>query len=121
MGKKEVVNLKEGNIGLVLDSYEDIFSDFDPRPYSVKQLSDDFLSECKKASVDKNKELELRFLIPKNKRNSNHEYEIRKRLRNHFQKHFKEKEKEIRQIKRNGLIWFILGAIVMVAATYLYT
>ena len=118
--KKEEVGLKEGNISLILDSYDDIFSDFDPRPYTQKALSDDFLSECKKASVDKDKELELRFLVPKNKRKSNEEYEIRKRLRNHFQKHFKEKEKEIKSMEKIGLVWFFLGAIVMFASTFFY-
>ncbi len=118
--KKEEVGLREGNISLILDSYDDIFSDFDPRPYNIKALSDDFLLECKKASVDKDKELELRFLVPRNKRKTNEEYEIRKRLRNHFQKHFKEKENEIRGIKKNGLIWFFLGAIVMFASTFFY-
>lgn len=121
MKQKDGEILREGNISLILDSYDDIFSDFDPRPYTVKALSDDFLLECKKASVDKNKELELRFLIPKHKRNTNHEYEIRKRLRTHFQKHHKEKEKEIKQIKRNGWAWFFIGAFFMTAATFLYS
>ncbi len=123
MKQKEEVTLREGNISLILDSYEDIFSDFDPRPYNSKALSDDFLSECKraaKAPIDKGEKLELRFLVPKHKRNTNDEYEIRKRLRNHFQKHFREKEKEIKTIKRDGLIWFFLGAIVMIAATFFY-
>ncbi|MDP3027785.1 MAG: hypothetical protein Q8N63_08835 [Nanoarchaeota archaeon] len=120
MKQKEEMSLREGNISLILDSYDDIFSDFDPRPYTVKQLSDDFLSECKKASVDKNNGIELRFLVPKHKRSANHEYEIRKRLRTHFQKHHKEKEKEIRQIKKEGLVWFFLGAVVMLISAYVY-
>lgn len=120
MKQKEEITLREGNISLILDSYDDIFSDFDPRPYTHKALSDDFLAECKRASVDKKKEFELRFMVPKHKRKTNDEYEVRKRLRNHFQKHFKEKEKEIKEIKRDGLIWFFIGAIVMIAATFLY-
>ena len=120
MKQKEEMSLKDENISLILDSYDDIFSDFDPRPYNVKALSDDFLSECKKVSVDKGEELELRFLVPKNKRKTNEEYEIRKRLRNHFQKHYKQKEKEIKNIKRNGLAWFFIGSLIMVAATFLY-
>src|SRR3989338_3364035 len=108
--KKEEETVKEGNISLILDSYQDLFSDFDPRPYNVKALSDDFLLECKRASVDKEEKLELRFLVPKNKRNVHDESEIRKRLKSHFQKHFKEKEREIKEIQRNGLIWFFLGS-----------
>ena len=39
--------LKEGNISLILDSYDDIFSDFDQRDFSERSLSDDFLIECR--------------------------------------------------------------------------
>jgi len=69
-GKKidMITNLREGNISLILDSYDDIFSDFDPGDYSERALSDDFLSECKKAAVNKEERLELRFLVPKTKR-----------------------------------------------------
>lgn len=120
MEEEEEQIVKEGNISLILDSYQDLFSDFDARPYKVKALSDDFLLECKRASVDKENELELRFLVPKQKRKAGEEHIIRKRLKEHFQKHFKEKEKEIRDIKRNGLAWFFAGAVIMVLATFLY-
>ena len=73
--------LKQGNISLILDGYEDLFSDFDPRPYSKRTLSDDFIFECKKA-VRENKvefhNLELRLLIPKYKRKTNEEVIIRR-------------------------------------------
>ena len=45
--------LKKSEISLSLDNYDDIFSDFDPRPFSQRALSDDFLIEAKKASRDK--------------------------------------------------------------------
>src|SRR3989339_701864 len=52
-------------VSMWLDGYDDIFSDFDPRPYSQRSLSDDFLSEAKKVSSGKTGDrLELRFLIP---------------------------------------------------------
>ncbi|NYT12918.1 MAG: hypothetical protein GKC01_00225, partial [Candidatus Methanofastidiosa archaeon] len=63
--------LREKNISLILDSYDDLFSDFDPRPYSVRGLSDDFLIECRRAVRGIKTEspvLELRLLVPKNKR-----------------------------------------------------
>ena len=47
------------DIPLVLDSYDDIFSDFDPRPYSERAMSGDFLLECKKASAEKKKKIHL--------------------------------------------------------------
>jgi len=120
--KKEEEILKEGNISLILDSYEDIFSDFDARPsYIEKALSADFLDECKRAAKEKEEGVELRFMVPKHKRNTSHEYEIRKRLRNHFQKHFKEKERERKILKRKGGAWFLFGIIIIVlGAQFLY-
>lgn len=104
---------RQGNISLILDSYDDIFSDFDPRAYSYRSLSDDFLFECKKAVRDKHGKFELRLLIPRNKHNHVEEIKIIKRLKDHFQKHFNEKKKELNSIKLSGFIWFILGAIIM--------
>lgn len=119
--KEEIITAKirEGNISLVLDSYDDIFSDFDPRPYSVRALSDDFLLECKKATLDKKDKIELRLLVPENKRNPIDEIKIKKRLKEHFNKHFKEEQKEIKKIKTNGVFWFFCGAIVMTLSLFL--
>ena len=84
---------KHGNISLILDSYNDIFSSFDPRPYNEKALSDDFLIECKRAARDKDDHgFELILSVPKLKRNVNDEFKIKKRLREHFHKHSLEKE-----------------------------
>lgn len=110
---------REGNISLILDSYHDLFSDFDPRPYSIKALSDDFILECRKAAVVKKNKIELRFLIPKNRRNYQDEIKIKKRLKEYFHKHFKEEEAQISKIKREGIVWFILGALVMSTGPFL--
>lgn len=112
-----IFEFKEGNISLILDSYDDIFSDFDPRSYSERALSDDFLNECKKAARDKEDRLELRLLVSKNKRNYKDEIRIKKRLKEHFQRHHREVEKEIKKIRWKGICWFILGAIVMISGT----
>ena len=114
-----ITNLREGNIGLILDSYDDIFSDFDPRDYSQKTLSDDFLNECKKAVHDKKDKFGLRLLIPK-KRNLKEEVVIRRRLKEHFERHFIEKKKELNKIKISGFLWFILGTLIILAGTFLY-
>ena len=101
--------LREGNISLILDSYDDLFSDFDPRPYAQRALSDDFLVECKKASVVKKSKIELRLMAPKHKRNHFDEVKIKKRLKEHFHKHFKNEENKIRKIRVNGLFWFFIA------------
>jgi hypothetical protein len=104
---------REGNISLILDSYDDLLSDFDPRPYASRGLSDDFLSECKKAVVEKENKVELRLLIPKAKRDMADEIKIRKRMKEYFNKHFKEKEFGIKKLRVKGLFWFLGGAIMM--------
>ncbi len=120
MAKEKSPKMQEGNISLILDTYDDIFSDFDPRPFSERSLSDDFLQECKRASMDKEDRLELSFLVPKKERNIGHELIIKKRLKSHFQKHAQEKQKKVRAIKREGFIWFAFGALVMFGSTFLY-
>jgi hypothetical protein len=115
--------MKEGNISLILDGYNDLFSDFDPRSYSEKALSDDFLVECKRAARDRvidEKGFELRLLVPKGKRNLNDEAKIKKRLRTHFIKHYHEKIEDIKKTKFEGWRWFFLGILFMLFATFIY-
>jgi hypothetical protein len=121
MKKGDLVRYEESGAGipLILDSYEDIFSDFDPRPYSRKALSGDFLSECKKASVEKRGKIRIRFFLPKNKRDLLEEIKIKKRLKEHFGKHFREKRREIRKIRMHGTFWVIMGSIMMVLSAFL--
>jgi len=118
--KREIDSTKfrEGNISIVLDSYNDLFSDFDPRPYFVRALSDDFLLECKKAAAVKKDKIELRFLLPSKKRNSSDELKIKKRLKEYFQRHSREKHRELNKVKLNGLFWFIAGAVVMISVPF---
>jgi len=113
--------LREGNISLILDSYDDLFSDFDPRPFAERALSDDFLVECKKASVVKKTKIELRLMVPKHKRNHFDEVKIKKRLKEHFHKHFKEEESKIRKIKAGGFFWFFLGVALMLFGGFMLT
>lgn len=116
----EKLKVREGNISLVLDSYDALFTDFDPRPYSERALSDDFLLECKRAVREKGEIIELRLLIPTQLRKHSEEPRIRKRLRDHFKKHFKEQEKEIRGIRRRGILWFFIGSIILTISTFLF-
>jgi len=111
--------LSKAQISIMLKSYDDIFSSFDPRPYPQRALSDDFLIEAKKAAIDKEGNPELSFLIPKNTRNLNDEVIIKKRLRDHFKRHANLIEKEIHDIKRSGIRMAMIGAILIVIASVL--
>ncbi len=115
---KKILQMSE--ISLIIDNYDDIFSDFDPRPYSQRALSDDFLIEAKKASKDKiSGKIELKFLIPSTSRNKYQEMIIKKRLRDHFNKHFDLLTKETFNIIKQGTLFVMLGIIIMIVTTYI--
>jgi len=112
--------LQMSEISLWLDHYDDIFSDFDPRPYSQRSLSDDFLAEARKASRDKDQDkLELRLLVANDKRDPKIEAMIRKRLRDHFSKHANQLRADIRKTRNSSIILALLGISMMLAATYI--
>ena len=116
-------HLRQGNISLILDTYDDIFSDFDPRHYSERALSDDFLYECKKAVRERTESevgLELRLLIPRKKHNSVTEQVIKKRLHAHFKKHFAKRLKERKETRKWGLFWCLIGSALIYSATLLH-
>jgi hypothetical protein len=112
--------LEKSEISLILDSYDDIFSDFDPRPFSQRALSDDFLVEAKRAARDKIFGMELKFLVPYNKRNPETEATIKKRLREHFKKHHEELGEENKKTIRVGIASAVLGIILMIGAALVY-
>jgi hypothetical protein len=112
--------LQLSEISLWLDGYDDIFSDFDPRPYSERALSDDFLMESKKAAREKTTgTIDLKFLIPSALRDTKLEEVIRKRLHEHFRKHHRMLENEVRAIRRSGVLTAFLGFGMMMVSTYL--
>lgn len=120
--EEKVRLLKMSEISLSLDTYDDIFSDFDPRPYYERALSDDFLYEAKRASREKKSgKIELHFLIPQNARNHDTERIIIKRLHEHFKKHHALLHGEMDKTRNTGAVFTFIGMLMMVAATYIST
>ncbi len=116
MAEESSVEIKrimdKAEISLILDSYDDIFSDFDPRPFGERALSEDFLYEAKKAARDKRTGIELRFLIPRALKNSTSEELIKTRLRNHFRKHYRDIKEEFARRNRLAILMVIIGAVI---------
>ena len=113
--KKKLLNHSE--VSLVIDDYNDIFSDFDPRPFNKRALSDDFLLAAKKAAKDENRLVQLNFLIPKSKRDLDEEKLIKKRLNHHFEKNYSALEREKSKIVKNGTGFIAAGIILMLVAS----
>lgn len=105
------------DITLQLDHYDDIFSDFDIRPYSKRALSVDFIDELRRAAPDKDDTgIELTLRVPTDLRVEADEEVIKGRLANHFSKHYQALLKDRRNILKGGIIMVIMGVVAMVAA-----
>ncbi len=112
--------LKLAEISIMLDSYDSIFSDFDPSPYSERTLSDDFIMQSKKISRNKTgKKIALNLLLPKNKRNDEDEKIIIKSLHSYFKSVHQELTHEVRKINKRGFYLTVTGIILMMAASYI--
>lgn len=117
---KELLNKTE--VSLILDTYDDIFSDFDPRPYNERTLSEDFLAAAKKEARDKGEGLQLNLMVPKAVRNSANEELIRQRLKEHFRRHYRLVKAELTKRRRRALTLITIGVIVgLIDAFVLYT
>lgn len=116
--KQSLLELAEFSI--LLDSYDDIFSDFDPSAYSQRILSDDFIIQAKKFSRNKSgNKMSLRLLLPANKRKEQEEKMIVKRLHSYFKGVHQQLEAEVRKKNTRGLILTLIGITIMIAASYI--
>lgn len=119
--KKETLGGKQPQkivVSLWLDNYDNIFSDFDPRSYSHRALSDDFLVEARKVTREiAPGVLDVTFLIPHAVRDISQEKIIKERLHAHFRKHAQMLEDECRAEVKRGIFLIIGGVIATMAAT----
>jgi hypothetical protein len=107
-------------ISIRLESYDDIFSDFDIRPYSKRALSVDFLDEIKRASTDKSEDgIELSIHVPLNTRDNKEEATISERLRRHFKRHYDLLVKQKRRIIKNGLYMSAFGISFLAVVAFI--
>jgi len=118
MGIKNIEDISE--IRLAISSYDDIFSDFDPREVSKRGLSEDFLSEIRRASkVKETEKIDFVFLVPRKNRNLKEESRIEERLKKYFKRHSGILEIEKSKTIKSGINFIILGIILMFIATFL--
>lgn len=116
--KKELLSKSE--LSIWLDTYDDIFSDFDSRPYSERTLSDDFIHEARKMAKEKlTGTIELKLLMPEKLRNKETEAVIIESVHNYFRHAARVTALEQKQIQRKGILSAVSGIILMVLASYI--
>ena len=103
-------------IHMGLDSYDDIFSDFDPSPYPERLLSEDFILEAKRRYAETKKGgLELRFSLPAKLRSQKTETLIKRRLKQYFQMKVRDEEEDIKKSRMRGAVYFGAGFVVLLS------
>lgn len=115
---KEIPDIFE--ISIWLDSYDDIFSDFDSRHLSERTVSDDFLSEVKKVCDEKSRnKIHLKLSIPEELRNTDDEKVIIKRLHLYYRNSHQQVEKDARKKNIRGIYFILAGTLLMLCASYI--
>jgi hypothetical protein len=114
------VVLNKAEISIWLDSYDDIFSDFDPRPVSVRSLSDDFVSQVKKTQREsKAEKAVLKLLMPSALRKTEEESRIIDRLHTYFNTIHQQLRDEAKATNTKGVYFIFAGITFMVVAGFL--
>lgn len=111
--------LKE--ISIILDVWDDIFSDFDPRPLDQRALSEDFLIELKKRYRETpTGDLLISFYAPKALQDEKSEKMVIHRLKQYFKYRALLKKRDRLQMRALGAIFALagicfLGSITLIA------
>lgn len=107
------------DISIWLDTYNDLFSDFDPRDFAERNLSDDFLHEIRKVTFEDESHVgHIKLLLPQKVRDEQCEEIIAKRIRLHFKINQQRFEDKRNTAKKKGFLYTILGTIMLLAASY---
>ncbi|MEK6927178.1 MAG: hypothetical protein AABX11_01995 [Nanoarchaeota archaeon] len=114
--------LDMSSVSLNLASYGDIFSSFDPRTYIQRTFSQDLLNEMKRATKElPSGELQITFIMPRARRNWEDEIVIKRRLREHFKRHYILSVHEMKKLKLRGYGMALLGVGFIFTSSLLYS
>ena len=114
-------NFEDSEISIWMDKYNDVFSNFDPRPFSERSLSDDFITEVQKLSSRKQRgEIKLKFHVLEDQRDRELENIIAVSLSSHFNQVTQELKTEHKQILRKGYL-FLASGFALISFIFLLT
>lgn len=106
-------------INLWLDSYDDMYSDFDSRQFEKRRISEDFLYELRtEMKYKKIPPGNMILFLPREQRKETTESIITSSLYSFFNNRFQYYKNKSRAKLNNGLLLFVSGALMMLAATW---
>lgn len=116
LGKREKTGLRE--IAIVIDDWDDIFSDFDPRPLNQRVLSEDFITELKKRYRETPRgEFMVVIYAPGFLRNKDSEKMVTLRLKKHFRLRALQRHKDIVRVRVRGCVFVLFGVFFLTFLT----
>lgn len=106
--EQRIKDLKE--ISIAIDTWDDIFSDFDPRPLNERVVSEDFIFELKRRYREiRTGSFIITICAPLGLKDSVAERKVAMRLKMHFRQIHLQRRKEIRHIRIRGGIFVLTG------------
>ncbi len=108
-------------VHVAIDCYDDIFSDFDPRPYCEREISEDLFKEllCRFSKIIDWTKIELAFSIPARERRVEQERVICDRLREEFGHRLGEVSKKLKRQRLKGWLMVLVGEALLVGEVLL--
>jgi hypothetical protein len=108
-------------LDLWLDSYDDIYSDFDSRHYLKRRISEDFLFELhKEMKYKEHTAKDLIIFLPQDRRNEESEKVIASSLGDFFKGQFLIHQDKCRSKMKNGIVILLSGICIMLINSWLY-
>ncbi len=112
----KIKNIRE--ISIVIDDWDDIFSDFDPRPLDERAFSEDFIFELKKRYREtKTGRMLVSICAPSILKDEKAEKTVIQRLKREFKREALQRRKMIFGIRTRGLIFVGVGVCFLSALT----
>ena len=109
---QRIKDIKE--ISIAIDTWDDIFSDFDPRPLTERTLSEDFIAELKKRYRETRRgKFLVNIYAPGHLKNPEREKAVIQRLKIHFKHRSMQRQRELGRIRRRGLFFVIFGVFCL--------
>jgi hypothetical protein len=107
-------------ISIAIDTYDDIFSDFDPRDISQRDLSEDFIIELtRRHRQDMKGKYDVVLVAPRSIEDTAAEKKIISRLNRYFHQKYRRYVKSINELRLRGSIYIALGMAFLLALALL--
>lgn len=117
--KKPSADRSSHEIRIWLDDYNDIFSDFDPRDYSERNISDDFLDEVKRVASESEDDVRsLRLLIDEKLRDEKTEATIVERIHSELSKSYRDYDGKRKKLRSRSILFLSAGLLMILGASF---